>query len=29
MTPTLFTLCHTLLPEGAVFVWGGPALHTL
>ena len=29
MTPTLFTTCNTLPPVGAVFAWGGPALHTL
>jgi len=27
MTPTLFTSCNTLPPEGAVLAWGGPALH--
>jgi hypothetical protein len=29
MTLTLFTARHALLPELAVFAWGGPALHTL
>ena len=26
MTPTLFTSCNTLPPEGAGLAWGGPAL---
>ena len=25
MTPTLFTLCNALPPEGAGLAWGGPA----
>lgn len=28
MTPTLFTSCTTLSPEGALLAWGGPALRT-
>ncbi len=28
MTPTLFTSCNTLSPEGALLAWGGPALNT-
>jgi hypothetical protein len=26
MTPTLFTACNALPPEGAGLAWGGPAL---
>ena len=26
MTPTLFTSCNSLPPEGASLAWGGPAL---
>jgi len=29
MTLTVFTACLALLSKRAVFVWGGPALHTL
>jgi len=29
MTPTLFTTCNTLPPEGASLAWGGPALAAL
>jgi hypothetical protein len=29
MTPTLFTTCNALPPEGAVLAWGGPARRTI
>ena len=29
MTPTLFTSCNTLPPEGVELAWGGPALRSL
>ena len=29
MTPTLFTSCNALPPEGALTPWGGPAAFNL